>query len=242
MKKESIDRIVELSEIKLKNVNGFTYSDKPLHLIKQPAQQTSFLVYSLSSIVDYLTANADDLNPEKTIINVMSHQTVQVVSNLDKTFERSYYLLADVSRFFQNSAVNEMMDIESFIINLQSNFADSSEKAELLKLVSNMTDEVLINSKDDGISQSVAVKTGIQKMENVKVPNPVQLYPFNTFPDLDNVRLDEKRPAKYIFRAKKGNAGIVLGLYEYDKERYKLEIMFDIKEYLEHELQGFVII
>jgi len=236
MKVESIDRIVELSETKLKEVSGFTYSDKPLHLVKLPAQQSPFCVYSLISIVDYLKANVDKLSAKDVIINVMSHQKVQVVSNLNKTFERSHYILADVSHHYQARTVNEMWDIETFIVILQSCFAETDEKAELLKLVSNMTDEVLINSKDDGISQSVAVKTGIQKLENVKVPNPVTLYPIVSFPDIP------KRDAEYIFRAKKGSNGITLGLYEYDREYYKLLYMEDIKQFLKNNCMGYAVI
>lgn len=236
MNQESIDRIVELSETKLKEVNGYTYSDKPLHLVTLPAQLSSFCVYSLMSIADYLKANVDKLSAKDVIINVMSHQKVQVVSNLNATFERNYYILADISRYYQEITVNQMFDIETFIVMLQSRFAENEEKAELLKLVSNMTDEVLINSKDDGFSQSVAVKTGIQKMENVKVPNPVTLYPIVSFPDIP------KRDAKYIFRAKKGSNGISLGLYEYDREYYKLLYMEDIKQFLKSNCMGYAVI
>jgi hypothetical protein len=70
-------------------------------------------------------------------------------------------------------------------------------------------------------------KFNLETLANVKVPNPVVLAPFRTFPEI-------KQPeSKFIFRMQSGPRA---ALYEADGGAWRNEAMSGIKEYLQDML------
>ncbi|KHO31340.1 hypothetical protein OR63_10900, partial [Clostridium tetani] len=82
---------------------------------------------------------------------------------------------------------------------------------------------------DDGVSQAATIKTGVASVNEVKVPNPVVLAPFRTFPEI------EQPESKFIFRMQSGPRA---ALFEADGGAWRNEAMIKIKAYLEEQLKG----
>jgi len=53
------------------------------------------------------------------------------------------------------------------------------------ELIGNITANASLKTEDDGVSQTVTAKVGIVKEDQVRVPNPVTLRPYRTFPEIE---------------------------------------------------------
>ena len=69
------------------------------------------------------------------------------------------------------------MDIESFIIALQAFFTPDYIVGELIKIVSNVTDNNSVQRSDNGLTQSVIAKTGIVTSAKVNIPKSSRVTP-----------------------------------------------------------------
>lgn len=112
---------------------------------------------------------------------------------------------------------------------LQSAFVENEDRAKLLKVSGNIKEENVKSVGDDGISQSAAIKVGVSSVAEVKIPNPVILAPFRTFPEI------EQPESKFIFRMQSGPQA---ALYEADGGAWRNVAMESIKEYLKARLEG----
>jgi hypothetical protein len=67
-----------------------------------------------------------------------------------------------------------------------------------LRLASTVSEVSERTSSDDGVSQQVSAKVGIVRATDVKLPNPVTLHPYRTFPEIEPVG------SLFVFRAQPG--------------------------------------
>ena len=114
-------------------------------------------------------------------------------------------------------------DTESFNILLQSRFEDNADKQLLLQLTGNIKDEAVKQVGDNGITQSVTVKTGVTNVDNVIVPNPVTLVPRRTFFEI------EQPASPFVYRMQSGPE---CALFEADGGAWKQEAIKRIADYL----------
>lgn len=128
------------------------------------------------------------------------------------------------------------MNIEEFVVALQSQFVQDDSTAALLKLVGNVTDGVVKTFEDDGATQKVTAKAGIARVHEIPVPNPVVLAPFRTFVELD-------QPAsKFIFRMRSGVREPTCALFEADGGAWRNEAILRISSWLENKLPAGTVI
>lgn len=113
---------------------------------------------------------------------------------------------------------------------LQSSFVDIGTKSTLLKYTGLIQDEAVKTTGDDGVSQQVTVKTGVASVGQAIVPNPVELAPYRTFPEI------EQPLSKFIFRMKEGPSAAI---FEADGGAWRNEAMNNIREYLEENLRDY---
>ena len=99
----------------------------------------------------------------------------------------------------------------------------------LLKVAGNVKETSVKTVQDDGVSQVVAMSTGVASVEDVILPNRVKLKPYRTFVEVDQPE------SEFIFRVKEG---ITFKLIEADGGAWRLEAIKNIKEYLEKKLEG----
>lgn len=129
-------------------------------------------------------------------------------------------------------ALNKFIDQESFIIQMQSMFQNTEDKAIVMQVAGNVEDKTVMNYGDDGITQKATVKTGLASVEDVFVPNPVKLQPFRTFHEVEQPEID------FVFHMKNGPSGVSCALFEADGGAWKFRAVHSIADYLKKELEG----
>jgi hypothetical protein len=197
--KEAIDRVLQLATPAVVNVDGINYSRETLHVIKpdlEPEPKT-LLVHTLTGLVDYLTqVGIEDGVKEFTVV-VEDYNRVAAYGPLEPSFGRRKLFCA-AAAIENQLRFGQFLDQETFVIDLQSKFKPDGDYVEVLKFSSNVKEVDERTSDDDGISQQVAAKIGIARVTDRKLPNPVTLHPYRTFPEIDPVG------SLFVFRAQQG--------------------------------------
>lgn len=202
---------------------GREYTDKKIYPVSAPLQH-NLGVSTLTAVEDYFRDNPDNIDLSKAVVHIRSHQAVSVVSAVQgEWIERHDYLVAIAEP--KQFPFGQYMDIESFIIALQSYFIQNDTTSLLMKVVSSIVDDTSIKYLDDGVTQQVNAKTGIAKIENIVLPNPVTLAPYRTF-------LEVAQPdSAFVFRLKKSESGPTAALFEADGGNWRLEAIKRIRDY-----------
>jgi hypothetical protein len=229
MLKAFVEKILELADVKELEIGGRPYTDKAVYPIKDPVPDTMG-VHTLQALVDYLKDNPDDLNlgDGEVLVHITSPTTVQVLSNLSKTFcQRRHYLLAEFKQ--EGFTFRQFIPVEQFIIDLQSKFQDSKDLSAILKLVGNLKDGLVTTFEDDGATQQATVKTGIARVENANVPRIVKLKPYRTFPEIDP---QIESPFLFRMRSGQGEGPPTMALFEADGGAWRIKAIAEIKKWL----------
>ncbi|MGJ9381782.1 hypothetical protein [Salipaludibacillus sp. CF4.18] len=222
MIKQALEYIVGMGKAEIHNENGQAYSDKELHLLKQPVPN-KLSVSSLSGLVDYIESNFD--TNEKVMIHVNSPVEVSCFSMVNDDMRRNHWITAEA--WVPEFRFDRFYDTETINIKLQSTFVKNEDRDIMLQVVGSIQEEAVQTIGDDGTSQSVIAKTGVASVGKAKVPNPVKLAPYRTF-----VEVSQPESA-FVFRMQ---SGPTCALFEADGGTWKLEAMNNIKEYLQEQL------
>lgn len=228
MIKEAIEKILELGKVEVLDLLDRKYSTKGL-VVVQPPTPAAFKAHTLTGIADYLVHNVDKNELHNLIVQVADPRGVRVISALEsQAMTRNNFLnvetLGDVFKF------DTFLGVEEFIIKLQTHFVDDENIRNILRIVGNLVDSDETNYEDDGFTQKVTAKTGIAKIEEVPLPNPVILKPYRTFMEVD------QPSSPFVLRLKAGNNGPVCALFEADGGKWKLDAIKNIKTWLEEAL------
>jgi hypothetical protein len=199
------------NEGKVIEKDGKTFSSLWMRPVFYEPRPEALTVRTLTGLKDYLANNRDDLKPMELIVQVVNHTTVAVMSRLSgKDRNRDSYIQAkfDGSVF----SFGKWMDSEEFIIAMNSLFQVSKGRDELLNFVARIKVEEEGNLSDDGVSQSVTVKTGIKGslVEGAKAPSHPILVPFRTFAEV------EQPESEFLFRMRRDGGSVELALFEAD--------------------------
>lgn len=222
MIKQALEYINGLSKANLFEIHDMTFSDKSLCKVEVPKIK-GFETSTLSSIVDYIVKDPDQLGDIELIINIESPTKVVL-----KTRNHKPYLyrdtLIETQAYLPNLHYSRYLDVENFIIELQSKYVPNDFIPMLIGLVSSIEEQQIQKTTDDGISQVVTAKTGIARVGEVIVPNPVALKPFRTFVEVDQPE------SLFVFRMQSGPS---MALYEADGGAWRNEAISNIKTYFE---------
>ena len=224
---EALKYLVNLGEEKdpIVMLDQGTFTKASLSRVKE-AKASVLTVSTLTGLVDYIKSDLDKL-PEKLLIQVISPRKVALYSPLNADREREQYISAEAI-LPDNVVYDRFIGTEQFNIMLQSAFVDVGTKSALLKYTGLIQDEAVKTTGDDGVSQQVTVKTGVASVGQAIVPNPVELEPYRTFPEV------EQPISKFIFRMQEGPRA---ALYEADGGAWRNKAILSIKEYLQEELK-----
>lgn len=227
MIKKALEYIVEQSKPTIIEEHGEVWTDRNLNRISfEPTANTLYL-NTLSSLVDYLKSNFD--NHGKQLILINSPTCVSMVSELNHDRKREE--LVEVHAKVPEFAFGRFMNHEQFCIGLQAKFIPSEGRSNLLRCAGTVEVGSVATYGDDGISQKATVKTGIASKGDVIVPNPVKLFPYRTFIEV------EQPGSEFVFRMQ-GENRIECALFEADGGAWEIEAMLNIKKYLENQLEG----
>lgn len=215
------------------------YSSKELWPVHAP-RPIPLEVSTLTGLVDYLKANVDGLELNKLICHVVSPEMVSLCSALHGDFhDRACYMEARLNQL--KLPLNQWMDAEPFNIALQACFCEpkglaGTDKGLVLKFISNVTATVEAGISDDGVTQAVAVKTGISSKAVQALPNPVTLRPFRTFTEV------EQPASSFVFRCRQDDGAMQFSLTEADGGDWRSHAMWNIKLFLEQAVPGLNVI
>lgn len=188
---------------------------------------------TLTGLVNYIKANIERENMH-LILHIENEKNVHLMGTLEVDGSRE--ILASAEAIVPRFNFDQYYDTESFNIALQSKFVDlrnihiedeQDDRAILLQVVGNVSEENVKNTGDDGISQAVSIRQGIASKADVKVPNPVHLAPYRTF-------LEVEQPiSQFVFRMKDGPRAAI---FEADGGAWRNQAIVNIREYLKEQL------
>lgn len=232
MIKEALQYVADLAakneKTEVLEICGRTYANKNLTRYDRIDKASPVTASSLSALVDYIENRSEEF-PEgrNMIIHIVDPKRVRLISGLDVERNREYLFEAnaEVSEF----DFGRWYDQERFIIELQANFAESSDRELLLKVAGNVEQKNDQSFADDGVTQVVTMKTGVAQKGDVLVPNPVVLVPYRTFQEVD------QPSSQFVFRIR-GNGEPSFMLLEAQNQIWKNEAIGNIKRYLAEAL------
>lgn len=224
--KEALEFLANCGEAKVIEADGNKYITNKATLVQEATVSRAFELTTLTGVIDYINTSVDvsTVGAEMTI-HIVSPDEVRIYSELNEDRNRECLVIAAASLPTFN--YGNFYDSESFIIELLSKFENNTHREQILKLVGNIKEDHIKNTGDNGFSQTVTVKVGIATVEDIDVPNPVELAPYRTFPEIDQPE------SSFVFRLKDGPRA---ALFNAGGTGWRIEAMRTIKEYLTENL------
>lgn len=234
---EAINRIAELviegDAIEQIEFDGRRFTSRPMHEVER-ALPTTLGVRTLTGIVDYVRGNRDALVLSNLICVVADADKVRIfdaAASGDK--QRATWI--EGAALLPPLKFGEYRDLEEFIIYLQTHFERDVVVDHLLKWIGSVVDGTTITRGDDGVTQTVAARTGITLVAESAVPNPVIVKPFRTFPEV------EQPDSKLVFRVKKmPGEQIGAAFFEADGGAWRMRAIASVAAWLRANLPAAV--
>ncbi len=232
---KAIDRILQLAAPFVMEINGEQYTNcDDLYRIPEELLAKPLAVHTLSAIVDYIENDTDGGSrlgdgDRRFVIHVEDYSHVKLYRELNDDKKRECLLDAGIS--VPSFPFGRWLDLESFIINVQTHFVKTETRDALIKLAGQVTTDSGVTLSDDGITQKVAARSGISLVKNTEVPNPVTLAPFRTFPEV------EQPESPFVFRVRKNDDAIEAALFEADGDGWERDTILAIRRWLELEIK-----
>lgn len=196
--REFIEKIEDMTGPKVIETVQGTFSDKHLYRIENELADT-IVLSSLSGLAEMIKQEMNEYNLP-LFVRATSAERVHVFGAIRDDMQRERPFTAEAK--FIGFDFNEYISIENMIICLKSRFAPTEDRDYLVQLLGNITDQQSVQTKDDGITQSATVKSGIQLVGEQRIKPIVTLKPYRTF-------LEVEQPASdFLIRLKDGRAAL----------------------------------
>jgi len=219
MIRSALEYILSFRDIQIIDHNSLKYSNGKVYQLPEDKPEV-FSTKTLASLVELIIKENAHSSLNALIIHVESPTKVNVHTALRNHLDR-FYLYSAVAELPQITLGN-YMEIEKFNIMLKSTFIQSDMRDNLIALVGSITEEAVKTTNDDGISQKVVARKGINTVGNVTIQPIVKLAPYRTF-------LEVAQPeGEFLLRLKDGPEA---ALFEADGGAWKIEARLNIKEY-----------
>lgn len=202
---------------------------------KKPVPAAPVLEFTtLSGIAQYLHANRDAWDLATLFLHILSPTHVVLRRGVRGEAQQRDTIAAVKADALVSVVgwLGKYVKLEEAIISLQAQFAPSADREALIALLSKVTGAVRVEVDDTGVSQAVAVKTGITLVSEQKVPGRVTLAPYRTFREV------EQPASAFVLRLSSGGEKDLplVALFEADGQTWKLEAMSRVKDWLESAL------
>lgn len=240
--RDALEFIQHSNEPAIINHMGNSYSDKELYKIDNYSYPVPLKVSTLQALADYMNSEIDGDLVSMFLVAIDSPTQVKLLSEVDDDMNRMHLMTANAC--LPEIKFNQFLERELFNIQLQSCFAGATDKEImndeigdkeiLLSIISSVQAGTVSEYTDDGFTQKANLKRGA-KLETAKMPNPVTLAPFRSFPEIEQVESD------FIFRLKEEYGSIECGLFPADGGAWQLESRQRIKDWLTAALSPHVL-
>lgn len=217
-------------------INGATYcyhdgrmERMPYYPPEDEIQPDTMHVFSLNGLVDMIKADVDEMfkhgNPTH-IVRVTNETTVEVISPALGYRQRRH------SRIVCKAPVpyinfGKFLETEDFQVMMQTCFTESEPRNVVMQIAGSASKEQSMRKSDDGMAQTVQVKTGVVTVGDVTIKNPVPPTPLRTFYEVDQVT------SPFILRFDENARA---ALYEGDGGAWKLQAVTRVADWLREKL------
>ena len=223
-----IDKIVSLKQTQTFEVGGQTYTDGHLTRIPPHVDRPECITVSgLDGVCKLIRTELEKVGVT-ILVQAKSYKTVEVMTTYLPDFSRNvlYRAEADVPGLRTG-----FRDRETALIELRSLFIPNEGTQYLLDLLSRITDEKSVSSKDNGVTQVVEARQGVALNAVVEVKPRILLRPFRTF-------LEVEQPESEFLLRVDANKGI--GFFEADGGVWQLEAKRNIADYFARNLADLI--
>ncbi|HEY9734903.1 MAG TPA: hypothetical protein V6D06_01430 [Trichocoleus sp.] len=233
---DAVQAIQDSVKTEIITVDGLDYTTRPVHRPPAEPKLQALTVYTLTGLFEFVQALGNDA--AGLVVHVVDPTTVRLLDRPlpgDRDRQWECHLEADCSPIIgRGFEWGKFFEIEPFIINLQSQFADQGHRSQVLRLVGNLRSENVGTYADDGVSQAVTVRQGIASVATAEVPNPVALAPWRTFSEV------AQPESEFVFRLRSGQKEGSLpsaALFPSDGGAWKLEAVESIRSWLAERIE-----
>ena len=231
--KSFIEKILDLAPANLHEIGNRHFTDSEIRPVTEP-EVSPITCHTLTGLVDFYDAlPINDQN--RCMFHVEDFNKVSIVSEIFGS-ERQRETFITANAYKQQELFGNYIGHEDFMISILSRFVQDETTAKLLRIVGNLKSEAGATYSDDGLTQTVTAKTGITKVENIDLPNPITLRPYRTFTDI------EQPESSFILRLKQQDCGVKAALFEADGAAWKNTAIASIKSYFEGRKIGVKVI
>jgi len=202
MLKEAIEKIVELAQPFVIEVDGSTYSidkDGEAHeIVPEVDIPEPIKLNSLDAVVTMVRTEAVK-RVQPVFVSVPSATEVKVFTGILKDAREMRVT------FYQATATDVpgwgdsvKMPFDQAAVALQTRFQDGGDRAYTLQLLSNITTGAKVTYNDTGVATTVVTQKGIALQENQTIKPLVKLRPYRTFQEVEQpeglflIRIDER--------------------------------------------------
>lgn len=224
MLKELFERILQAARPETVEIKGRTFSTEKLYPVQEQAPVNAIEIHSLTGLVDYVKSKFD--KDSEFLIHIKSPSEVDLIDALDSTNNRRIFINSQA--ILPKIIFESFIDRENFQIMLQANFVPTEHSAIVLDIISHIhIDDNGVELKDNGLTQTVVVKSGSSTLSQAILPPRVTLKPFRSFVEVP------QPPSEYVFRLDgRGRPA----LFEADGGSWQLEAIENIAAYFAEQL------
>lgn len=230
MIQKALEYLVGLRENKTYTIDGHNYSDNELTLIKEPKPSPSSISITSLSTLSALIRKEERHFVSPTFIEVLNAREIIVYSSYDTEDEfmrHQYYKVKCDAPMFAPG----WYEREDVIIKLMSLFDKTADLDYVLDLISKITQNSSIETADNGITQKVTARQGVDLKETTTIKPIVSLKPFRTFLEV------EQPESKFLLRV---GERVKVGLLEADGGKWTLGAKKNIADYFAVELKDLI--
>lgn len=223
-----IDKIVSLKQTQTFEIGGQTYTDGHLTRIPPHVDRPECITVSGLDGVCKLIRTELEMVGVTILVQAKSYNTVEVMTTYLPDFSRNalYRAEADVPGLRTG-----FRDRETALIELRSLFIPGEGTAYLLDLLSRITDEKSVTTRDNGVTQAVEARQGVALNALVEIKPRVLLRPFRTFLEV------EQPESEFLLRV---DADKGIGFFEADGGVWMLEAKRNIADYFTSHLADLI--
>jgi len=224
---EAIEKILSLGKTEFHDIDGVKYVDGRIERVDIP-ESVTLHVDTLNGLLSIATAEFLPQYANNLLIHVVGPSRVDLVTKLDPV-RKSRDTLAVAVCPSRDPEFQRWRELQDMIIFLATQFVDDDNRQKLIDLIGNVRDEKITTAVDDGISQVVTVKSGVARVNQVKVDPIITLAPVRSFPEV------QQATSQFLFRMRQREEGELpqCVLVECEGTGWKLESMGHIRRHVE---------
>ena len=236
MHDEAVEAIKNLSNeaMELKEVDGKKYSPVTLKRVYSDPRPDALRIKSLEGIMDYLTANIDNLDIDELILHIIDYETVCILTNVRGEKNQRHVVIQAGLGEFDSFPFDRYIGQEQFIIKMRAMFNSTTDLESIIRYTSKIDQTASVVTEDDGITQNVNIKQGQSgaMTERETIPSLVVLEPYRTFSEA------EQPASQFLFRMKTEDEVVKCALFEADGGAWRSQARQNIAQYFsEREIE-----